>query len=108
MLSVFIVVVGIVFVIGSFITSIKAHKASSSYFDMLYLMEEKMWGYEESGEMEEGSDSGDFEDYKGAEWAIEAEETEDLSLNETTVQVALKEGTKKRQFEIVTYFKTKE
>ena len=67
-----------------------------------------MWGYEESGKIEAGSDSGDFEDYKSAGWTIEAEETEDLSLNETTVQVTLKEGTKKRQFEIVTYFKTKE
>ena len=108
MLSVFIVMVGVVFVISSFVTSLKAHKASRSYFDILSLMEEKTWGYEEKGKIEEGSDSGDFEDYENAEWSLRAEEIEDLPLNETTVEVTLKEGDKKRQFQIVTYFKSYE
>ena len=108
MLSVFIVVVGVVFVIGSFVTSIKAFKASKIYLDMLYLTEEKMWEYEESGEIEEDSDSGKFEDYKNAEWNIEAEEIEDLPLNETTVEIVLKENDRKRKFEIVTYLFNKE
>ena len=110
MLSVFIVVVGVVFVIGSFITSIKTFKASKSYLDMLHLMEVRMWEYEGVGEIEEGGDSGDFEDYKGAEWAVEAEEIEedDLALNETTVEVTLKEGDKKRSFKVVTYFVNKD
>ncbi len=108
MLSVFIVVVGVVFVIGSFVTSIKAFKASKLYLDALYLTEEKMWEYEESGEIEEGSDSGKFEDYKNAEWSVEAEEIEDLPLNETTVRIVLKENDRKRKFEIVTYLFNKE
>jgi len=110
MLSVFIVVVGVVFVIGTFITSIKAFKSSKSYLDMLYLAEVRMWEYEGIGEIEEGSDSGDFEHYKGAEWSVEAEELEEeeLPLNETTLEVTLKEGDKKRSFEIVTYFVNKD
>ena len=108
-LSVFIVTVGVVFVIGSFITSIKAFKVSKIYLDALYLMEEKMWEYEESGEIEEGSDSGRFEDYKNAEWSVEAEEMDDdLPLNETTVEVELKENDRKRRFKIVTYLYNKE
>ena len=103
-LSVFIVTVGIVFVVNSFMTSIKVLKASKTYLDILYLMEEKMWGYEEKGKIEEGSDSGDFEDYKNAEWNVKAEEIEDLPLNETTIEVVLKEHGKSRRFEIVTYF----
>ena len=103
-LSVFIVTVGIVFVVNSFMTSIKVLKASKMYLDILYLMEEKMWGYEEKGKIEEGSDSGDFEDYKNAEWNVKAEEIEDLPLNEMTIEVVLKEHGKSRRFEIVTYF----
>ena len=108
MLSVFIVVVGVVFVIGSFVTSIKAFKASKLYLDVLYLTEEKMWEYEESGEIEEGSDSGKFEDYKNAEWNVEAEEIEGLPLNETTVRIVLKENDRKRKFEIVTYLRNED
>lgn len=107
-LSVFIVAVGVVFVIGSFITSIKAFRVSKAYFDALYLMEEKMWEYEESGEIEEGKDSGKFKDYKNAEWNVEAEEADEIPLNETTVEVVLKEDDKKRKFEIVTYLRNKD
>ena len=104
MLSVFIVVIGVVFVISSFITSVKAFKASRSYLDMLYLMEERMWEYEGIGKIEEGNDSGKFDDYEGAEWAVEAEEIEDTTLNETTVEIMVKEGDKKRRLEMATYF----
>lgn len=108
-LSVFIVTVGVVFVIGSFITSIKAFRVSKSYLDVLNLMEEKMWEYAESGEIEEGSDSGKFEDYEGAEWNVEAKELEDDSpLNEVTLEVALKEGERERSIEISTYLFNKE
>lgn len=103
-LSVFIVTIGVVFVISSFMTSIKTFKTSKIYLDILYLMEEKMWEYEEKGKIEEGSDSGDFEAYKNAEWNIEAEEIEDLPLNETAVEIVLKEDDRKRRFKIVTYF----
>ena len=108
MLSVFIVVVGVVFVIASFTASIRAFKASKSYLAALYLMENKMWQYEESGEIEEGSDSGKFEDYESAAWRVEAEEIEDLPLNETTIEVTLKQGEKKQKFAIATYFFNKE
>lgn len=109
LLSVFIVSVGVVFIIGSFITSIKAFKASKSYLDALNLIEEKMWQYQESGEIDEGSDSGEFEDYKGAEWNIEAKELEDDSpLNEVTLEVALKEGERERSIKISTYLFNKE
>lgn len=108
-LSVFIVVIGVVFVISSFITSIKAFKVSKVYFDALYLMEEKMWEYEESGEIEEGSDSGRFKDYKNAEWDVEAREIEeDLPLNETIVEVTVEYGDKERRFKIATYLYNKD
>ncbi len=108
MLSIFIVVVGVVFVISSYMTSIKAFKVSRSYLDALYLMEEKMWEYDESGEVEEGNESGEFEDYKDAEWSTEAQEMEDLPLNETIVEVTLKKGGRKRKFAVTTYFYNEE
>lgn len=108
-LSVFIVSVGVVFVIGSFITSIKAFKASKSYLEVLNLIDEKMWQYLESGKIEEGSDSGEFEDYKGAEWNIEAKELEDDSpLEEVTIEVSLKEGEMERSVKIATYLFSEE
>lgn len=106
-LSIFVISVGIVFVISSFITSIKAFKVSKLYLDALYRIEEKMWGYEERGEIEEGSDSGEFEDYKNAEWNIEAEEIEDYPLNKVTLNVTLKEDSRKREFKLVTYLYNK-
>jgi len=108
-LSIFVVTVGVVFVIGSFMTSIKAHKASKIYLDALYLIEEKMWEYEESGKIEEGEDSGEFEDYADAEWDIEAKKLEeDLPLNKTTLGITLKKGDKERRFEVATYLYNKE
>lgn len=106
-LSVFIVTVGVVFVIGSFMTSIKAFKVSKVYLDALYLMEEKMWEYEESEEIEEGSDSGRFADYKDAEWNVKAEEIEDLPFNKVALGVNIKEDDRKRNFEVVTYLYNK-
>jgi len=104
LLSASIVAVGVVFVIGSFITSVKIFKASRSYLRALYLAENKMWEYEETGEIEEGGDEGFFEDYKGAKWTVEAREIDEIPLNETALEVVLEEGGKKRKFSVVTYF----
>ncbi len=108
LLSVFIISVGVVFVIGSFITSIKAFKVSREYFDAMALMEDVMWPYEESGRIEEGHESGDFDNYKQARWMIEAEELEELSLNKATVTVELRKGERPRTFTVVTYLRPKE
>jgi len=107
-LSIFIISVGIVFVINSFITSIKAFKVSKLYLDALYRIEEKMWEYEERGEIEETSDSGEFKDYKDAAWNIEAEEVEDFPLNKVTLNVTLKDDSRKRGFTLVTYLFNKQ
>ena len=107
-LSVLIVTVGIVFVIGSFITSIKTFKISKTYLDALYLMEEKMWEYEAFGQIEEGADSGTFESRKGAEWEVEAEKMQDLPLNETNIEVSVKEGERSRKYRVAAYFFNKE
>jgi len=102
-LSVFIVTVGVVFVIGSFITSIKALRSTRSYLEALHLLEERMWEFEETGAIEEGNDSGRFEDHEYAEWEVEAEELEDLPLNEMTLEVILKKEGRERTFKISTY-----
>lgn len=103
-LSVLIVSVGVVFVITSFITSLKAFKLSKIYVDAVYLIEQKLWEYEEKGEIEDGRNSGRFDDYKGAEWEIDAKELEDLPLEETSAEIAIKKGDQKRTFTVVTYF----
>lgn len=104
-LSVLVVSVGVVFVIGSFITSIKAFKVSKVYADALYLIEQKLWEYEEKGTIEDGRDSGKFDDYKDAQWEIEARELEeDIPIEETSAEVAIKKDERKRYFKVVTYF----
>ena len=109
-LSVFIVSVGIVFVIGSFITSIKAFKATDFYAEAVYLLEERMWQYREEGTIEEGKDSGGFEGRKGAQWSVEAEELDELPLNEVKAEVIIEsERGNERSISIVTYlFKEEE
>lgn len=103
-LSVLIVSVGVVFVISSFITSLKAVKLSKIYVDAVYLIEQKLWEYEESGEIEDGRAEGRFDNYKGAEWEINAKELEDLPLEETSAEIVMKKDDQKRTLTIVTYF----
>jgi len=107
MLSVLVVSIGVVFVISSFITSLKAFKLSKIYVDAVYLIEQKLWEYEESGEIEDGRAEGRFDDYKGAEWEIDAKELEDLPLEETSAEIAIKRADQKRTFTVVTYFNKK-
>lgn len=107
-LSVFVVTVGVVFVISSFITSLKAFKVSKIYAESLYLLEQKLWDYEEKGKIKEEHTSGKFDDYKNAEWDIEAKELEDIPLNETTAEVTIKEEDQKRYFKVITYFNKEE
>ena len=107
-MSIFIVTVGVVFVIGSFITSVKTYKVSRVYSELQYLVAEAMWEYEASGEIEETSDSGDFKNNKNASWKIKAIELEDIPINETRLEVTIKEDEMKRSFEIMTYLRKKE
>ena len=107
-MSVLIVTIGVVFVIGSFVTSIKTYKVSKVYSELQYLAEEKMWEYEEKGEIEDGSDSGDFDRLKGATWDIEAEELEDFPLNETTLEIVIKDDFTERTYKLATYLRKKE
>lgn len=103
-LSVFVVTVGVVFVINSFITSLKAFKVSKVYVEAAYLIEQKLWDYEEKGKIKEEHTSGKFDDYKNAEWDIKVKELEDIPLNETTAEVTIKKEEKKSRFKVVTYF----
>lgn len=103
-LSVLVVSIGVVFVISSFITSLKAFKLSKVYVDAVYLIEQKLWEYEETGRIEDGRSSGKFDDYKGAEWEIKAKEMDDLPMEETSAEIAIKNDDKKRTFTVVTYF----
>lgn len=104
-LSVLIVTIGIVFVVNSFLVSLKSSKVSKSYFNAMCLLENKIWEYEEKDEIEEGKDSGTFEDFKNAEWLIDAQELEDLPLLETELEVIINEKSGLRSFKVVTYFK---
>ncbi len=103
-LSVFVVTVGIVFVTGSFITSIKAFKASRIYTNTVCLLENRMWEYEEKGKIKDGRESGKFDDCKNAEWEIEARELDDMPLNETSAEVIMAKEGMKTHFKVVTYF----
>ncbi|MBN1872572.1 MAG: hypothetical protein JW800_08370 [Candidatus Omnitrophica bacterium] len=107
-MSVFIVTIGVVVVIGSFVTSIRTYKISKAYSELHYLAEEKMWGYEEKGEIEEGGDSGDFDRHEGASWKIKAEELEDFPLNEVDLEITVKDDVSERKYQLATYLRNKE
>ncbi|MBL7071964.1 MAG: type II secretion system protein [Candidatus Omnitrophica bacterium] len=103
LLSVFIVTVGVVFVIGSFMTSVRAFRSTRAYLEALYLLEEKMWEYEEAGAVEEGSESGRFDDRRYAEWELKAEEVDDFPLNHVEFVITLKKDGGETTFKINTY-----
>ena len=108
LLSVLIVTVGIVFVLGSFVTSLKTVKVTEAYYKMMYMIENRMWQYDDKMEIEPGSGSGEAEFVEGGEWEYEAEELEELPLSEFNMEVRLKEGGGERRLAVTTYLNTAE
>ncbi len=102
-----ILTVGIVGVLGAYITSLNALQAGQESMEAVCVLKEKMAGVEqqvlEDKGISLGTSSGEFD---GFEWNIEVTPGPEKVLNKVTVAVSPKEG--RRKFSLVTYVENKE
>ena len=73
MVSIVIITSGLLFVMRVYSTAKTALDMSRSFFRDSLLLEEKMFDFEEKGVIEEGSDSGRFQDAKDYSWQVNTE-----------------------------------
>ncbi len=108
MLSVFIVSVGIVFVIASFATTLQVYKISRDYTELLFIVDEVMWPYRERGRAEVGHDSGELELYDDSGWEIDVREDDDMEMNVLHCRVQRHASSGGRYFSVTTYVHAEE
>ena len=112
LVSIVIVTAALLFITRSYSSSKDAIGMSTEIFKTALLLEEKMWGYEEMGEIREGSESGDFREHEGYSWKVSAESLDPekiggSELNITRLKVFEEKKEKKTAYSIWTYLKNK-
>lgn len=112
MMSIVIITAGLLFITRSYSSSKDSIRRSIDVFRTTFLLEEKMWELEESGEAAAEKSSGEFKEPEGYEWEIEAENLDDEAfgdskLNIVTVRVFDKKNRKKTIYSLWTYLKDK-
>lgn len=124
MVTVAILSLGLTLILRSFTTSLSAARTSQNYMLACLLLEEKMWELEEEAESTKkittepsrGEFAASNEKDKWKErfsWEIvcedlQDEEGEETSLDKATVNVAWKEGGRKREVHLTTYLVNEE
>lgn len=111
-LTVAILSLGLVFVIRSLSTSVRAAKASFNYTKAINLAYEKAFDLELESSDIDGiqslSDEGNFLDNENFNWQYNVEDLAYERLGKLTLDISWKEGKRETGFDIVTYVKTKE
>lgn len=116
-MSIAIITTGIFFIMRSYSSSKMAIERSGEIFRTSLLLENKMWEYEERGEILNETDSGDFKEAEGYSWEIEAEPLEEdeeegfvikPKLNIVTLSVFEEKDRKNTEYSVRTYLKNKE
>ena len=110
MMSIVIVTTGLLFIMHSFSASKRSIDKSTEMFKISLLLTSKMWDYEAAGEIEEGGDSGDFEEEEGYSWEVDAEPVESVEgfdftpeLNSLELSVFKEKERKSTEYSVSTY-----
>lgn len=87
MVSIVVITGGLLFVMRVYSTAKEALDRSRSLFRHSLLMEEAIFGFEEKGVIEEGTQSGRFDEAKDYSWEARAEplSIDDVDLNDLNV-----------------------
>ena len=131
MISVVIIASGLLFIMNSYSSAKNSIKRSTELFEASLLLENKMWEFEEKGEIEIGAESGDFPENEEYSWSMEAglaaeaaavevapgeegeapgEEkgiTDEADYNLVTLEVFAKKKPETIRYSLVTYLKNK-
>ncbi|MBL7156752.1 MAG: hypothetical protein ISS92_01175 [Candidatus Omnitrophica bacterium] len=106
-ISIVIITAGVLFVMRAFSSAKESIERSTEVFKVSLLLEQKMWGFEEKGKIEEGRESGDFEEDEGYSWKLASERLEDSDLNLVRLEAFQKEQPEITKYFITTYLKNK-
>lgn len=90
--SIVVLTAGLMFVTRAFGASKKTVQRSQDLLAASFLLEERMFEFEEQGEIEEGTLSGVFNAPQGLSWKVQAVPMEFLNLNAVTVTVFKKDA----------------
>ncbi len=108
LVSMAIISIGLVYIVRSFSSSMRAIDTSNKFLKSVALIEEKMWEIEAAAGIEAGQDHGRFEDAEGYTWNIEAEEIEDSNINDVKLKVEWKGPSATQRVSVETYVWNKE
>ena|SRR3989338_8723160 len=110
-LTVAILSLGLVFVIRSLSTSVRAAKASFNFTQAINLAYEKAFDLElesQTDGLQTLSGEGNFLDNNNFAWQYNVENLAYERLGKLTLDISWKEGKRETGFDIITYVKTKE
>lgn len=111
MMAIVIITAGLLFITRSYSASKDSIRRSGEVFRTALLLEEGIWEFEERGEIEAESSSGDFKKAEGYEWEIEAEHLEEegefapAEINIVTLSVFEKKKPVRTRYSLWTYLK---
>jgi len=108
MISVVIITAGIIYVAHSFNASKNSCQRSQEILMSSLLLDDRMWEYEQSGEIAGGVSGGDFSAAPGYGWEVEADKAEDEEVFLVRAKVFRKDDPKKSAHSIETYLREKE
>lgn len=105
MMSIVVLTSGLLFVTRVYSTSKEAIKRSGELFKESLLLEERIFEFEEKGDIERASKGGEFADYKGYFWELSASALEGADeLNAIALDVYRTKGYK---YSLRTYLRNK-
>jgi len=105
MVSVAILSIGLVFVLGSFMSSIRAMSLSEDYFKASLLLEDKLYEVYNT-ELKERSLSDEFDDFgKRFSWHLDVEKLEDFPLFQVGLKILWDKRTRQHELSLITYFR---
>jgi len=107
-ISIVIITAGVLFVMRAYSAAKNSLKRSTELFGVSLLLEEKMWAYEESGQIEEGKEEGGFDRDFNYSWEIDAERLQESDINLVELKVFHKKHKDTVKYSIFTYLKNKE
>ncbi len=105
LLALAILSIGLVIVLRSFSTSLRAVRTSQNYFKATLLLEEKLWEVEKANSLPPGISQGSFPGSK-FNWEVETspiEEEGDVGLNAVKVTLSWRQGKRKGDIGLTTW-----
>jgi type II secretory pathway pseudopilin PulG len=103
MISIVIITIALIFIARSYSSSKNSIRKSGEVIKALLYLENKMWEFEDTGEVEASTAEGSFDDKYT--WKMTAEAMEDTELNLMRMEILKKED--KARYAVSTYLRNK-